>query len=106
MLFCKQLPFVKIVTQNDSIYGEFGRTYYYTQRLYIIIKYWFEIIRSDERKNVKIYNLVLNDIAERPNIQNWAALVKTRFLISVSFTYGWLKVLGSERIFFHFLSKE
>ena len=107
MRFCKQLLVVKTSTQNDFIYGEFGRTDYYTRRLYIIIKYWFNLIRSDERKNVKvIYNLMLNDIAERPNIQNWAALVKTCFLISVSSMYGWLKELGTKRIFFHFLSKE
>ena len=79
MMFCKQLLGVKTSTQNDFIYGEFERTDYYTRRLYIIIKYWFKIIHSNNRKNVNIvYDLMLNDIVERPHIHNWEALVKTR----------------------------
>ena len=31
MLFCKQLLGVKTSTQNDFIYGELGRTNYYTR---------------------------------------------------------------------------
>ena len=39
MLFCKQLLGIKTLTQNDFIYGELGRTNYYTRRIYIIIRY-------------------------------------------------------------------
>ena len=70
MMFCKQLLGVKTSTQNDFIYGELGRTDYYTRRLYIIIKYWFKIIHASERKNTKlIYILMLNDINERPYVK-------------------------------------
>ena len=54
MMFCKQLLGVKTSTQNDFIYGEFGRTDYYSRRLFIIIKYWFKIIHANDRKNVKL----------------------------------------------------
>ena len=55
---------------------------YYTRRLYIIIKYWFKLICSDERKNVNVIDhLMLNDLAEWPYIQNWAALAKNMLSI-------------------------
>ena len=77
MLFCKQLLGVKTATQNDFIYGELVRTNYYTRRIHIIIKYWFKVIYADERKYIsKIYKIMLNDIADRQNIQNCASLVR------------------------------
>ena len=76
MLFCKQLLGVKSATQNDFVYGELGGTNYYTRRIYIM-KYWFKVIYADERKYIsKIYKVMLNDIADRQNIQNWASLVR------------------------------
>ena len=77
MLFCKQLLGVKTSTQNDFIYGELGRTNYYTRRIYIIIRYWLKVIHAEEHKYIKkIYNVMLTDINDRPNIQNWASLVR------------------------------
>ena len=74
MLFCKQLLGVKTSTQNDFIYGELGRTNYYTRRIYIIIRYWLKVIHAEEHKYIKkIYNVMLTDINDRPNIQNWAS---------------------------------
>ena len=107
MMFCKHLLGVKISTQNDFIYGEFGRTDYYTRRLYIIIKYWFKLIRSDGRKTVKvIYSLMLNDIAERPNIQNWAALVKNT-LSNLGFFHVWVaQGVGDEKNFLSLFKQE
>ena len=47
------------------------------QVTYFIIKYWFKVIYADERKYIsKIYKVILNDIADRQNIQNWASLVR------------------------------
>ena len=90
MLFCKQLLGVKTATQNDFVYGELGRTNYYTRRIYIIIKYWFKVIYADERKYIsKIYNVMLNDIADRQNIQNWASLVRNT-LANLGFFEVWL----------------
>ena len=100
MMFCKQLLGVKTSTQNDFIYGEFGRTDYYSRRLYRIIKYWFKIIHADNRKNVKlIYNLMLYDITERPHVKNWVSLVKN-LLSNLGFFHVWVaQGVGDEKIF-------
>ena len=77
MLFCKQLLGVKTSTQNDLIYGELGRTNYYTKRLLSIIKYWFKLISTKDRKYAKqTYYLMLEDIASSPNVKNWALWLK------------------------------
>lgn len=90
LMFCKQLLGVKTSTQNDFIYGELGRTNYYTRRLYIIIKYWFKILASDDRKYIKcVYNMMINDMNEKPNTRNWAALVKN-LLSSLGFLHVWM----------------
>ena len=82
MLFCKQRLSVKTSTHNDFIYGELGRTNYYTRRLFSIIKYWFKVISTKDRKYVKqIYYIMLDDIASNPNVKNWASMVKTHYLI-------------------------
>ena len=79
-LFCKQLLGVKTSIQNDLIYGELGRTNYYTRRLFSIIKYWFKVISTKDRKYVKqIYYLMLDDIASNPNVKNWASMVYIEF---------------------------
>ena len=57
MLFCKQLLGVKTSTQNDFIYGELGRTNYYTRRIYIIIRYWLKVIHAEEHKYIKKYTM-------------------------------------------------
>ena len=100
MMFCKQLLGVKTSTQDDFTYGEFGRTDYYSRRLYRIIKYWFKINHADNRKNVKlIYNLMLYDITEIPNIKNWVSLVKN-LLSNLGFFPVWVaQGVGDEKIF-------
>ena len=75
--FCKKLLGVKKNTQNDFIYGELGRTNFLTRRYILIVKYWFKILSSGENKYIKqIYNLMLNDLDTKPNIVNWASLLK------------------------------
>ena len=77
MSFCKQLLGVKTSTQNDFIYGELGRTNFYTKRIYIIIKYWFKVVYADEKKYIsQIYKVMLNDIRDNQNIKNWAIFSK------------------------------
>ena len=89
-MFCKQLLGVKTSTQNDFIYGELGRTNYYTRRIYIIVKYWFKVLNSDNRKYIKnVYNLMLNDMNVNPNTRNWASLVKN-VLSHLGFYHAWL----------------
>ena len=48
LLFCKQLLGVKTQTQNNFIYGELGRLPLRLNRLVIIIKYWFKILRCEK----------------------------------------------------------
>ena len=91
MLFCKQLLGVKTSTQNDIIYGDLGRTNYYTRRVYIIIKYWLKVVYSDNRKNInQMYRMMLNDITDRQNIQNCASLVRNT-LSNLGFRDVWLE---------------
>ena len=75
--FCKKLLGVKKSTQNDFIYGEFGRTTYQTKRYFIIIKYWFKILSAHNNKYIKIiYELMLRDIERLPRKVNRASLVR------------------------------
>ncbi len=88
--FCKRLLGVKISTQNDFIYGELGRMSMRAGRLYNIIKYWFKILGSSDRKYIKcVYNMMLNEIERAPTVKNWASLVK-HMLSELGFYDVWL----------------
>ncbi len=88
--FSKRLLGVKKSTQNDFIYGELGRTPLLIRRYIIIIKYWFKILLSSENKYIKqIYRVMLNDMVDLPNKQNWASQVKT-LLSNLGFYNVWL----------------
>ena len=87
--FCKKLLGVKKSTQNDFVYGEFGRILF-ARRCYFIIKYWFKILTCEDGKNIKyIYKMMLSDLIERPNKINWAYLVKG-LLSRMGFSKEWL----------------
>ena len=74
---CKTILGVKQSTQNDFVYGELGRIDYQSRRYIISIKYWLNIINSEEMKYIKqIYNTMLNDLTLQPSKQNWASCVK------------------------------
>ena len=93
-LFCKQLLGFKTSTQNDFIYGELGRTNYYTRRLFSISKYWFKVISTKDRKYVKqIYYIMLVDIASNPNVKNWASVIKNTL-----FNLGFYHVSASQSV--------
>ena len=106
MLFCKQLLGVKTSTQNDFIYGELGRTNYYTRRIYIIIKYWLKVVHAEDRKYIsQIYKTMLNGITDRQNTQNWASLVRNT-LANLGFFDVWLvQGVGDVNNFFQFSSR-
>ena len=73
----KKLLGVKESTQNDFIYGEYGRPWLLHKRQYFIIKYRFKILNCSENKYIKyIYKMMLADFEEYPNKTNWAYLVK------------------------------
>ena len=88
------------MTQNDFIYGELGRTVYYTSIIYIIIRYWLKVILAEEQEYIKkIYNVMLTDINDIPNIQNWASLVRNTFS-NLGFLNVWIaQGMGDENIF-------
>lgn len=89
--YCKKLLGVKKTTQNDFVYGEFGRIDYKTKRYLLIIKYWFKILNSHEIKYIKlVYKLMLSDIEVNPNVTNWASLVRD-ILVSLGFNEVWLQ---------------
>ena len=72
-----------------TIYGELGRINYYTRRLFSIIKYWFKVISTKDRKYVKqIYCITLDDIASNPNVKTWASIVKNT-LSNLGFYHVW-----------------
>lgn len=89
--FCKRLLGVKKTTQNNFIYGELGRISCYTQRLFIIIKYWLKIVNSEENKYIKcIYRTMLSDLDNDDRKTNWALLVKN-LLGNLGFHEVWLQ---------------
>ena len=82
---------VKTSTQSDFIYGNLGRTNYYTRRVYIIIKYWLKVVYSDNKNYInQMYRMMLDDITDRQNIQNWASLVRNT-LSNLGFRDVWLE---------------
>ena len=75
--FYKRLLGVKKCTQNDFVYGELGRTSLRCQRLNNIVKDWIKIVNSSEQKYVKIiYNLLYNDMLDKPTCVNWCTLLR------------------------------
>ncbi|MCG8048238.1 MAG: reverse transcriptase family protein [Candidatus Thiodiazotropha endolucinida] len=89
--YCKKLLGVKKTTQNDFVYGEFGRTDFRSRRYLLIIKYWFKILYSREIKYIKLmYELMLNDIERHPTVVNWASLVRD-ILLPLGFNEVWLQ---------------
>ena len=89
--YCKKLLGVKKNTQNDFVYGEFGRTDFRMRRYLLIIKYFFKILYSREIKYIKlIYKLMLNDIDTHPTVINWASLVRD-ILLPLGFYEVWLQ---------------
>jgi hypothetical protein len=68
---------VKTQTQNCFIYGELGRMPLRQTRLVKVIKYWFKILQSEEKKYRRhIYYLMLQDIERYPDKSSWATHVR------------------------------
>ena len=98
--FCKKLLGVKQTTQNDFIYGEFGRTSLVVERHLRIIKYWLKICMSNENKYIKhVYNLLRADVQANPNQVNWTSVVRD-LLCNLGMQYAWLgQSVGNVNIF-------
>lgn len=106
MQYCKRLLGIKQCTQNDFVYGELGRVSFQNKRYVSIIKYWLKITLCNENKFVrKIYNMMLLDIENLENKENWALLVK-RLLDSLGFSDVWLaQGVGDLNIFLNVLKQ-
>ena len=88
--FCKHLLGVRTQTQNNFVYGEFGRTPLYTRRVVSVIKYWLKILHCDSIKYVKVvYNVMYRDLERLPNSKSWAKSVRD-VLQSLGFYDVWL----------------
>ena len=60
---CKSLLGVKRSTQNEFVYGEFGRTTLKNDWLTSVIRYWFKILKCTNTKYVKlVYEMMLNNL--------------------------------------------
>ena len=98
--FCKRLLGVKKTTQNNFIYGKFGRINFQTGRFFIILKYWLKIVNTEENKFIKcIYQPMLADIDNNNRKNNWVLLVK-KLLANLGFYEVWLQQsVGDNGIF-------
>ena len=98
--FVKKLLGVKKSTQNDFVFGEFGRTTLLVRRYYIIIKYWFKVLTANEGEYIKyIYNIMLSDLDVRPDTKNWAYLIRD-LLSNLGFYDVWLNQgVGNVQLF-------
>ena len=98
------IPYTKFQPYTSRVLGLgfFKRYSIWVPRLY-----WFKIIHADDRKNVKLkYNLMLNDITERPHVKNWVSLVKN-MLSNLCFFHVWVSQgVGDEKYFYLYLGKE
>ena len=60
-----------------------------------MIKYWFEVINTKDRKYVKqIYYIMLDDITSNPNVKNLASGIKNTLSNFGYYHVGHLKALA------------
>ena len=82
---------MKQPTQNNFVYGDFGRTHYQTRRYINIVKYWLKIIFKPDIKLVTVlYNPVKMDFEGGDSTINWVVLVR-KLLCDLGFHEVWLQ---------------
>ena len=88
--FCKKLLGIKRSSQNDFVYGELGRAQLQNNVFFSVVNFWFEILEAEENKYIKLaYQLMMNDIENKPNCLNWASVVK-QLLSTLGFHEVWM----------------
>ena len=104
--FLKIIITVKTSTPNNFIYAEIGRMTMRTNRLLIIIKYWFKVISSEDTKSIKyVYKMRLNDAEDHPTKINWSILVRN-LLSELGFYEVWVKQgVGNYNLFLSLLKQ-
>ena len=87
---------MKQSTQNNFVYGDFGRTNYQTRRYINIVKYWLKIIFKPDNKLVTVVNNPIKcDVEGDDSTINWVVLVR-KLLCDLVFHLGvggWLRFL-------------
>ena len=98
--YLKGILGVKRTTQNDFIYGEFGRTSLLCIRYKRILKYWLKILESRDSKYIKIvYNLLIDDLILFPHKKSWVSLLRD-LLASLDFYDAWVyQSVGDSKLF-------
>jgi len=99
--FCKRLLGVKKTTQNDFIYGELGRVSYQTLKDYNIIKFWINILNTENNKFIrKTYDTLRLDMERYPQKQNWCSLLK-ELLSRLGVYEAWhFQAVENDKLFF------
>ena len=88
--FMRYVLNVKTTTLNEFVYGELGRLPLCYIRYLRIVKYWFKILQSPNRRLIyKLYNVQKNHMEANVNIVNWVSLLKD-FLFRYGFGDVWL----------------
>ena len=104
--FCKHLLGVKQSTQNNFVYGDFGRTNYQTRRYINIVKFWLMIIFKPDNKVVTVvYNQMKSDFEGDDSKINWVVLLQ-KLLCDLGFHEVWLQQrVGDVGIFLSLLKQ-
>ena len=84
--FCKSILGVKQTTCNVAVYGELGRYPLYINRYVIIIKYWLNLIHSDNILLKYVYRTAVSDCENGK--KNWIFNIK-QILHEYGLFYAW-----------------
>ena len=75
--------------------------HYKTRYFFSVVNFWFKILEAEENKYIKLaYQLMMNDIENKPNCLNWASRVK-QLLSTLGFYEVWVNQgVGNKNVFF------
>ena len=75
--FMKRIIVVKKSTQNDFVYGEFGKIPLINRRKVQILKYWLKIVQGEKPLYVNIsYHVLYEQVVNRVNCVNWVSQIR------------------------------
>ena len=82
------------------MYGELGRAPLQNKVFFSVVNFWFKILEAEENKYIKLaYQLMMNDIENKPNCLNWAFRVK-QLLSTLGFYEVWVNQgVGNKNVF-------
>lgn len=90
--YCKMILKVKTTTLSEMVYCELGIFPLYVTHHVRIIKYWLQIVKSDQnRHKKKMYNEMRSEVQRYENVKNWASNVKNLLFENGFVMFGKLK---------------